>query len=95
MNPLEVADRPVHSQAWMMQTQLTFAVALGAMGWGITLLPVTFWARGYLLMGLLLTVVASINLAKTIRDNHEASRVTTKVEGAKIEKFLMDQDPTV
>lgn len=93
MNVLENADRPVHSAAWVMQTQLTFAVALGAMGFGITMLPLDLWARGYLVMGLLLTVVGSINLAKTIRDNHEAGRVERKVEGAKIEKFLSDHDP--
>ena len=93
MNTLESADRPVHSSAWIAQTQLTFAVALSAMGFGIVMLPLDLWARGYLMMGTLLLVVASINLAKTIRDNHEAGRVSRKVEGAKIENFLATQDP--
>lgn len=95
MNTLENADHPVHSTAWILQSHLTFAVAVASMGFGIVILPLDIWARGYLLMGLLLTIVGSINLSKTIRDNHEAGRIYRKVEGAKIEKFLADQDPLV
>jgi len=76
-----------------MQTQLTFAVSLLAMAWAIFTMSLDLWARGYLAMGTLLAVVSSINLAKTLRDEHESQRVSRRVEGAKIERFLAEHDP--
>lgn len=82
-----------HSAAWVMQTQLTFGVAIFAMGWAIFTMSIDLWAKGYLAMGTLLAVVSSINLAKTLRDEHESQRVSRRVEGAKIERFLAEHDP--
>lgn len=82
-----------HSPAWVMQTYLTFAIALSAMAWAIVAMPLDIWARGFLGMGTLLCVVASINLAKTVRDEHESQRVSRLVEGAKLERFLAEHDP--
>jgi len=93
MTTYETATRPVHSAAWIASTQITFGVALFATGTGIFFLPLNMWARGYLAMGMLLCVVASINLSKTIRDQHEAERFVSKVEGAKVEQFLAQHDP--
>lgn len=90
---MDTAPTAPHSPAWMMQTQLTFGVALTAMGWAIATMPLDLWARGYLAMGTLLAVVSSINLAKTLRDDHESKRVSRRVEGAKIERFLAEHDP--
>lgn len=93
MSKFESTNRPVHSSAWIASTQITFGLALFATGSGIFFLPLDIWARGYLAMGLLLCVVASINLSKTIRDQHEADRFVSKVEGAKVEQFLAKHDP--
>lgn len=89
----QAPDRTIHSSAWVAQTQLTFGAAIAAMGWGIFELDLDRWARGYLAMGALLLVVSSINLAKTLRDQHEAQRVSRKVEGARVERFLAQHDP--
>ncbi len=88
----EAPDRPMHSVAWVGATQLIFAVALVAMAWGIVQIQLDVWAQGYLAMGTLLCIVSSINLAKTLRDQHEATRVSRRVEGAKLERFLADHN---
>jgi len=72
-------QRAIHSSAWVASTQIVFALALMATGTGIFFLPLDIWARGYLAMGLLLSVVASINLSKTIRDQHEADLLSSKL----------------
>lgn len=82
-----------HSPAWVAFTQLSFGVALIALGAGIFLLDVDLAARGYLAMGTLLVVVTSITMSKTIRDQHEAGRVTNRVEEAKLTNFLAAHDP--
>lgn len=89
----ESTNQSVHSPAWIAFTQLTFAVSVVAMAAGIVLLPVELAAQGYLAMGMLLTVVASINMSKTLRDQHEAGRLTRKVEEAKLNNFLINNDP--
>ena len=44
--------------------------------------------KGYLFMGLLFTVGMSFSVAKTIRDQHETSKLINRVEEAKTEKIL-------
>lgn len=93
MTTYETPTHPVHSAAWVASTQITFGVALVATATGIFYLPLDVWARGYLAMGMLLCIVSSINLSKTIRDQHEAQRFVSKVEGAKVEQLLNHHDP--
>lgn len=88
-------NHPVHSQSWVMFTQLSFAIALAAMAAGILLLDIDLATRGYLGMGSLLVIITSINMSKTIRDQHEADRLTNKVEDARLTDFLMKHDPLV
>lgn len=89
------SNHPVHSPSWVMFTQLSFAIALAAMTAGILLLDIDLATRGYLGMGSLLVIITSINMSKTIRDQHEADRLTNKVEDARISDFLMKHDPLV
>jgi len=65
-----------------------FLVAFGTMGVGIVFLPVDGWMRGFLAMGQLFMVNACCTLAKTVRDNHEASRLINRISDAKAEKLL-------
>ncbi len=55
---------------------------------GIYLLPVNGWQKGYLGMGLIFTVGATVNMSKTTRDLHESKKMIAKVEEAKVEKLL-------
>ncbi len=82
-----------HSTAWIAQVWLSWLIAMGAMLIGITLAPVTLWVKGYLYMGTLFAVGSTVSLAKTLRDNHEASRVSAVLADARIERILSEQDP--
>ena len=93
MNAATPTNHPVHSPAWVMFTQASFALAIVALGAGLVLLDIELAAKGYLGMAALMVMMTSINLSKTLRDQHEASRLTNKVEEAKVSDFLMRQDP--
>ena len=83
----------MHSPAWVMFTQLNFALTGSAMAVAIWAMPVDMWIRAFMAMGLLALVGATITMSKTIRDVHEGNKVTNKVETAKVEKFLQTSDP--
>jgi len=83
-----------HSTAWMAQTWISFAVSIGATAIGIMYLPVGFYVKGYLGMGLLFSVGSSLSLAKTVRDQHESQKVLTQLKEAKIQKILSEHDPS-
>jgi hypothetical protein len=44
-------------------------------------------------MGLAFTVGSTISMAKTTRDNHEAKRLTARVDEARVEKLLSEHHP--
>jgi hypothetical protein len=82
---------PLHhndTAAWVFQAWASFLIAVASMVVGILWLPVDGWMRGFLALGLLFTINACFTLAKTVRDNHEASRFINRVSGAKTEKLL-------
>ena len=66
--------RQVDTQAWVLQVWIAFVVAVFFMVIGIYNLPVDWWMRGYVGIGLFFTVSSSFTLAKTIRDNAEAQK---------------------
>ncbi|MCT7963719.1 hypothetical protein NG799_14880 [Laspinema sp. D1] len=81
-----------HTTAWVIQVWASFAIALAATGVGIVNLPVTNWVKGYMGMGVLFTVGSSFSLAKTLRDRHEAEKLTSKVEEARVERILTEHN---
>jgi hypothetical protein len=82
-----------HSAGWIVQTYISFAVALGAISIGIAYLPVDPWMRAFLAVSALYAVTSSISLAKTVRDQHEANRVVARVDEARFERLLTEHDP--
>jgi len=78
-----------------MFTQASFAIAVAAMAAGILLLDIELAVQGYLGMGSLMVIITSITMSKTLRDQHEAGRLTNKLEEAKLTDFLAKHDPTV
>ena len=84
---------PMHSPSWVMFTQASFALAVAAVLAGILLLDIDLAVRGYLGMGSLLLIITSITMSKTIRDQHEADRLTSRVEEARLSDFLLKHDP--
>jgi hypothetical protein len=81
-----------HTTAWIIQVWASFAIALTATGVGIVNLPVNNWVKGYMGMGVLFTVGSSFSLAKTLRDRHEAEKLTSKVEEARVERILTEHN---
>lgn len=82
-----------HTAAWVFQTWAAFILALTGMTLGIIYLPVNVWIKSYLGMGLAFTVSSTISLSKTVRDKHEAERILSKVEEARVEKLLAEHHP--
>jgi hypothetical protein len=82
-----------HSAGWVTQTYISFAVSLAALGVGIAYLPGDPWMRAFLAVSALYAVTSSISLAKTVRDQHESSRVVARVDEARFERLLAEHDP--
>ncbi len=79
--------------AWIIQVWTSFILSFGSTAIGIAYLPVDSWVKGFMGMGLTFTVGSSFTLAKTIRDNHEASKITARIDEAKVEKLLSEHHP--
>ncbi|YCM46100.1 YiaA/YiaB family inner membrane protein [Verrucomicrobiaceae bacterium 227] len=78
------------STSWVSFTKLSFVISLGAMVFGITMLPLDMWIKGYFGMGLFFLVSSTISVSKTLRDKHEFERIIHRVEEAKTEKILKE-----
>ena len=81
-----------HSAAWVAQSWISFVVSVAATSLGIYCLPADGWVKGFLAMGLLFTVGASLSLAKTVRDMHEATRLTARIDEARVTKLIAEHD---
>ena len=81
------------TSAWIIQVWASFILATSTTAIGIAYLPVDIWVKGFMGMGLTFSVGSSFTLAKTIRDNHEADKLLSKVDQAKLEKLLAEYNP--
>ncbi len=81
-----------HSSAWIAQTWISFVASIGATTLGLMIMPVNFWMKGYMGMGLLFSVGSTISLSKTIRDVEESKRIINRVDEAKLEKLLAEHN---
>ncbi len=79
------------SSAWQFFARVSFAVSLLATTLGIYVMPAHIWVKGYLAMGLYFTVASTFTLAKTMRDEHEATKLIKKLGEVKTEKMLMKE----
>jgi hypothetical protein len=79
------------SSAWQFFARLSFGVSLLATTLGIYYMPLDIWIKGYLAMGLYFTVASAFTLSKTMRDEHEASKLVKKLGEAKTEKMLLKE----
>jgi hypothetical protein len=91
-----MTSTPVHtptSAAFFVQSVVAFAVSLGAVVLGVTLLPVDPWIRAFLAVGVLFTISSAFTLAKCVRDRQEESSVAGRVDRARVDKLLTEHDP--
>jgi hypothetical protein len=84
--------RPHTTTAFYMQAAASFAASLVAVGIGIAYLPVSPWVRAFLTVGLLYTVTSAFTLAKCVRDRQEETDVVSRVDQARLDKLLAEQD---
>lgn len=80
------------SNAWLFFVKVSFVIAVSSAFVGIYFLPVEMWIQGYCTMALLYTLGSSFTLAKTLRDEHEASKLINKLSSVKTEKILKGLD---
>lgn len=69
------------TSAWILQVWISFGLAVLLTAAGLLRLPVEFWVRGYLAVGLFFALASSFTLAKTIRDNDEAAQLLAQMRG--------------
>ena len=79
-----------HTAAWKFQVWAGFALSVAALAVGIWHLPVDPWIKGYFGMGLVFLTNACFALSKTIRDDHEADKLISRIDEAKTEKLIRD-----
>lgn len=85
---------PAHTNAWILQTWLSFVLAIAATFAGILYMPgQDTWVKGYLMMGMLFSVGSTISLSKTLRDLEESKRMISRIDEAKLEQLLAKYDP--
>jgi len=84
---------PAHSGAWVVQTWLSFALAFGATLIGVWCLPVDYWVKAFMAMGIVFLVGSTFSLSKTLRDAHEAQRLISRVDDARVSKLIAEHDP--
>ncbi|WP_031464640.1 YiaA/YiaB family inner membrane protein [Sciscionella sediminilitoris] len=81
------------TNAFFAQAAVSFAVALVAVTVGVIFLPVSGWVRGFLSIGVLYTVTSAFTLAKCVRDRQQETQLISRVDQARMEKYLAEHDP--
>jgi len=84
--------RPRTTTAFFTQSVISFAVSLGVTIAGIGYLHESRWIRGFLALGLLYVVTSSFTLAKCVRDRQEETALVSRVDQARLDKLLAEQD---
>jgi hypothetical protein len=92
MEVMSTPLRPRTTTAFYSQTVISFAVSLGATLIGIAYLAETRWVRAFLALGMLYSITSAFTLAKCIRDRQEEGALVSRVDQARLDKLLSEQD---
>jgi hypothetical protein len=84
--------RPRTTTAFFGQAAASFTISLTATIIGIGYLHDSRWVRAFLALGLLYVVTSAFTLAKVIRDRHEETDLVSRVDQARLDKLLAEQD---
>ncbi len=84
--------RPRTTAAFFVQAMVSFAVSLSVTIIGIGYLHDARWVRAFLALGLLYVVTSLFTLAKCIRDRQEETALVSRVDQARLDKLLAEQD---
>ena len=92
MGRMSTPLRPRTTNAFYIQSVISFGVSLSVTIIGIGYLHDTRWVRAFLALGLLYVVTSSFTMAKCIRDRHEEAAIVSRVDQARLDKLLAEQD---
>lgn len=92
MERMSTPLRPRITTAFFAQSAISFAVSLAVTIIGIGYLHDSRWIRAFLALGLLYVVTSSFTLAKCIRDRQEEAAIVSRVDQARLDKLLAEQD---
>ncbi|HUN31447.1 MAG TPA: YiaA/YiaB family inner membrane protein [Trebonia sp.] len=84
--------RPRTTAAFFVQAAISFGISLAATVVGIAFLHESPWVRSFLGLGLLYVVTSSFTLAKCVRDRQEETAIVSRVDQARLDKLLAEQD---
>lgn len=84
--------RPHTTAAFLAQASISFAASVTALLFGVAYLSIGTWQRAFLAIGVLYTVTSAFTLAKVIRDRQEETAVVSRVDQARLDKLLAEQD---
>ncbi|HKY92233.1 MAG TPA: YiaA/YiaB family inner membrane protein [Nevskiaceae bacterium] len=80
------------SPGWIFFVKTSFVCALGGMLFGVAMMPVEIWMRGYMILGTLFLTGSTFTLAKTLRDQFESAKLINKLAQARTEKLLKEYE---
>ena len=83
-------DLSSQSTSWLFFVKVSFFIAVIAVAAGVFLMPGTLLMKGYFALSSLFLVSTTITLSKSLRDEHEATRLINKVSEARTSKIIND-----
>jgi hypothetical protein len=92
MGGMSTPLRPRTTAAFFVQSVISFAVSLSVTIVGVGYLHDAPWVRAFLALGLLYAVTSTFTLAKCIRDRQEEGALVSRVDQARLDKLLAEQD---
>ena len=90
MTTATIEANSTNSASWLFFVKLTFGIALAGMAAFIFFMNGDLLTKGYLALNSLFMVSATIVLSKTMRDEHETSKLSNKISEAKTNKILKE-----
>lgn len=78
------------SKGWLFFVKLTFGISLAGMAAFVFFMSGDLLTKGYLALNSLFMVSATIMLSKTLRDEHETSKLSNRISEAKTNKILKE-----
>jgi hypothetical protein len=87
---MENYDITTSSMGWLFFVKASFFVSIAAMIAAIIFMPADLMLKGYFGLNSLFLVSSTIMLSKTMRDEHENSRMINKISEAKTNKIIQE-----
>lgn len=82
-----------NTNAFYLQSGISFGVALLTMVFAVLYLPVEPWIRAFLGLGTMYLTTSAFTLAKCVRDAQETQSVVSRLDQARVDRLLAEHDP--